>query len=152
MKKFRLKLSTTLLVLLTIVALLSLAGTIWNVYNIFAVKNITIGNIVSYLLIAILALLLFALSISVIFFSSYKVIDGKLTVCFGFIKSSSKIEEVISITHFKISDKLVVYFSDSKFSVILIAKKDYENFILALREQKPTIYYSTKTDGEDTPE
>ncbi len=152
MKKFKLKLSTTLLILLLLVAGLSLGGTVWNIYNLFAVKNITVGNIISYTLIAILALVVFALSIAVLLFGRYTVLDGKLTVYFGFIKSTSKISDVVAITHFKVSNKLVIYFSDSKYSVIIISPTEYENFILALREQNPSIYYLSKTDGEDEPE
>ena len=53
--------------------------------------------------------------------------------------------------HFKKSDKLVIYFKDDSFTVIVISPEDYSDFVVALREVNPQIYYGVKIDGEDTP-
>ena len=148
MKKFRLKLSTSLIVLLCLVAVLSLAGAGWNVYNVFATAAIGGGKTWSYLLITALTVLIFVLALSVLLFGRYVIKDGKLTVYFGLIPSTSKLEDVVAINHFKLSDKLVIYFKDAKYSVIIISPKDYDKFVLAIREANPKITFESKNDNQ----
>jgi hypothetical protein len=79
-------------------------------------------------------------------------IKGKNIVCnLGFLKTTFNIEEVTQITHFKKSDKLVLYFINGNYTVIVISPEEYERFILAVREVNSKILYSTAIDGEDTP-
>ena len=44
-----------------------------------------------------------------------------------------------------------MYFIDQKFSVAVIHKKDYDNFVLALRKENPNILYDNCIEGEDLP-
>ena len=138
-----------MMALLVVVMLLSLAGAIWNVYNIFATKNASIGNVVSYLIITLLTLVIFALAFSVLFFGKYTVTEKHLTIHFGFITTKSQINDIVAITHFKKSGKLVVYFSEAKYSVIIIDSSDYDNFVLAVREFNPKVIFNSQIDGED---
>lgn len=151
MKKFKLKISNTLLVLLLAVALLSLGGAIWNIYNIFAVQNATVGNIISYLIITLLTLVIFCLAISILLFGKYTVTEKFLTIHFGFITTKSKISDIVAITHFKKSDKLVVYFADAKYSVVIIDKNLYDEFVFAVRDFNNKVLFNSQIDGEDTP-
>ena len=82
-------------------------------------------------------------------FSSYSLKKGNLYVRFGFFVSKTKVSDVIGITHFKKSDKLVIYFKDQTFSVVVIAKEKYDDFVLILRELNKSIFFSSQIDGED---
>ena len=72
------------------------------------------------------------------------------------IKDNSRlfadINDVVQITHFKKSDKLVLYFKDAKYTVVIISPEKYEDFIFALREENRQIIYDSRTDGEDEPQ
>ncbi len=84
-------------------------------------------------------------------YGCYTVKGSTLYCNFGVVKTSYDIKDVVCITHFKKSDKLVVYFKDAKYTVIVIDNKLYDDFIATLREINPSIAYDTRIDGEDTP-
>lgn len=151
MKKFNFKYSSLLWTMLILVLCLSGAGAGWNVYN--AVYFMPISGLQGglYILISLLSFAVFVLAISMMVYGCYTVKDGYLISNFGLIKSKSKISDVIEITHFKKSDKLVIYFKEGAFSVIMIAPKNYDDFVLSLREVNPEISFDNRIDGEDTP-
>jgi hypothetical protein len=151
MKSFKFKYSIAVWVLLALVLILSTVGIIWNVYNfIFFIKESTV-KAVAYLLIVLLTLFLFVFVLSVILYGRYVIKGDYLTQYFGLLKTKTPVKDIAEITHFKKSDKLVIYFVDRKYTVIVIQKELYEQFILALREANPAIVYDVKIDGEDTP-
>lgn len=148
---FRLKYSAIVWVLLGVVVALCLAGFVLNVYNFI---YFLAGNVVEAITFALLVLatgaLLFIV-ISVILLGRYTVKDGVLCMHLGAFKTKTDINDITEITHFKKSNKLIVYFSDSKYTVVLISPNDYERFVLAVREHNKKIVFSTRIDGEDSP-
>ncbi|MBQ3219956.1 MAG: hypothetical protein IJB32_05130 [Clostridia bacterium] len=151
MKKFRFKYSNTVWILLAVVLALSIAGLIWNVFNLTEYLWAGAFKITVYALIIALTAFLVVFVISIMVYGQYEIKNACLYTYFGFVKSKEEISNIIQITHFKKSDKLVVYFSDEKYTVIVISNTEYERFILALREVNPKIIYNTQIDGEDTP-
>lgn len=151
MKNFRFKYNTTVWILLCVVLALSIAGLIWNVFNLTEYVWAGAFKITIYALIIAITAFLTVFVISVMLFGRYQIKDGYLYTRFGFVSSKEKIEDVVQVTHFKKSDKLVLYFKDEKYTVIVIAKEEYEKFILAMREINPKIIYDAKIDGEDLP-
>ena len=137
--------------LLILVAVFSLAGIAWNIYNLVYFLYAGALKIITYSLLICVTIALFILAVSVIFFGRYTVSDKELTMHLGLFRNKTNIDDIVQITHFKKSDKLVVYFLDAKFSVLLIAPSEYERLVLCLRAKKPSIIYDTKIDGEDTP-
>ena len=81
----------------------------------------------------------------------YVIKDGKLYTCFGFIRTKIEVEKITAVIHFKKSDKLVIYFNQNKYAVVVISPSEYDNFISALREVNPKIAFDNRIDGEDTP-
>ena len=153
MKQFKFKYSNLVYVLLFVTLALSLAGVVWNIFNVLSF--VKIGNTlkaVSSSIIAVLALILAVVVLSVVFYGRYVIKDGYLYTYFGFFKNKTPVNEITGITHFKKSNKLVVYFCTDEFSVIVIAPEKYDDFILALREANKSIVYDAKIDGEETPE
>ena len=128
MKNFRFKYNTTVWILLCVVLALSIAGLIWNVFNLTEYVWAGAFKITIYALIIAITAFLTVFVISVMLFGRYQIKDGYLYTRFGFVSSKEKIEDVVQITHFKKSDKLVLYFKDEKYTVIVIAKEEYEKF------------------------
>ena len=151
MNSFRFKYSATVWALLVVVLALLTAGIAWNIFNLTQYVNAGAFKIAVYVAIIILTTFLAVFVISLMAFSAYRIKDGYIYTCFGFVVSKEKIDSVVQITHFKKSDKLVMYFSDEKYTVIVISPINYEKFILTLRKENPKIMYDTEIDGEDTP-
>ena len=85
------------------------------------------------------------------FFGEYVIDEKNLTLKIGLIKNKTPLEEIVAITLFKKSNKLVLYFADQKYTVIVIKPEDYDQFILELRSKNSKIIYNSQIDGEDTP-
>lgn len=151
MKKFNFKYSPLLWFLLTVVFGLSVAGGIWNVYNAVYYAPFNSAWTAIYSIIACISFSVTVLDVSMIFYGCYTVKNEYLYSNFGLIKSKSKIKDIIEITHFKKSDKLVVYYKEGTFSVIMIDSKFYDDFILELRKVNPEIVFDNRIEGEDTP-
>lgn len=152
MKKFRFKYPAVVWVLLAIVFALSVAGLIWNVYNFISFVNSDSVKTVLYSVIILLVAFLVILTISVAVYGMYVIKGDTLYSYFGLVRSKFDINDITEITHFKKSDKLVVYFSDAKYTVIVIDKTDYDDFVVALREVNRKIIFDKKIEGEDTPD
>lgn len=148
---FKLKLTPILRVLLILVVLLSEAGFLWNIYNLIYFAGTGGFKIATYALLVVLTGMLSAIAVSIACCCKYTVKNKTICLHFGIFKIKTSTENVLEITHFKKSDKLVIYFTDEKFSVIMIDKKDYDAFILSLRNQNPAIRYDVRIEGEDLP-
>ncbi len=150
MKKFRFKLSPIVWILTSIILVMLALGLYWNIFNLteFGLKNNF--KTFSYLMLAIITAGLMVFAISLLINSKYQIKNGYLFTYFGFIRSKINISEIVAVTHFKKSDKLVIYLKEQSYSVIVISPDNYGPFVLALREHNKEILYDVKIDGEDT--
>ena len=151
MKSFRFKYSVTVWVLLSVILAVSMAGMVWNIFCITQYVGINTKRVISGAILCVLSLVLFTLSFSIMIYGKYVIKNGNLNSYLGIIKSSFDLTALTEIIHFKKSNKLVAYFGEKTFVIILIAPELYEQFILAVREINPKISYNVKIDGEDTP-
>lgn len=149
---FKFKYSPVVWVLLSLVVVLSAAGLVWNVYSI--VEYTFFGGIktVSHTLMIIITAALILFVISVMVYGRYVVTEKYLIQYFGLVKNKTELSKIIAITHFKKSDKLVAYFSDQKYTVIVISPTLYDTFVLSVRDKNPSVVFDSRIDGEDTPE
>lgn len=150
MKKFRFKYAPSVWALLMLVLLLSVGGLVWNIFNFiefYSFKNTF--NLVSYAIIILITLFLTIFVLSVIFYGNYVIKSEFLYVYFGFFKTKYKIEDIVCISLFKKSNKLVAYFAEQTYTVIVIDESFYDDFVLSIRKINPKIIYDTKIDGED---
>ena len=83
--------------------------------------------------------------------SKYVVKDGFVYVWFGLFLSKTDVKDISCFVHFKKSNKLVVYFNDNKYAVIMLSPDKYDDFVLAVREFNQQIAFRTEIDGEETP-
>lgn len=152
MKKFRFKYSPTVWILLAVVLILSIVGLLWNVLNLVEYSFLGALKIVTYSLIIFMNAVLTALVLGIMLCGRY-VVKGKVLITrFGFFTSKTSISDICQITHFKKSDKLVVYFNDAKYSVIVISPNEYEKFAVTIRNINRAIIYSTSNEDEKSPE
>ena len=135
----------------SLVLLLSVTGTLWNIFNIIEYSFAGVFKITVYVLIVILTAFLSVFDISIMLYGRYVIKNGCLYSYFGLIFSKIKIEEISSVIHFKKSDKLVAYFTDDKYAVIVISPTEYDDFVKEIRTVNPKILFNTKIDGEETP-
>lgn len=152
MKKFKFKYSIAVYILLILTLALSLAGVIWNIFNVLHYPEGQNFKIVSFCIIAVLSAAIFVFVLSVLFYGRYVVKGDYLYTCFGFVKNKTPLSDVIEITHFKKSDKLVIYYKTEEYSVIVISPEQYDDFILAVRDKNKNVVFDARIDGEDTPE
>ena len=150
MKKFRFKYAPAVWVLLTVVLLLSVAGLVWNVFNLleFLALNYTL-KLVSSALISLICLFLTIFVLSVLFYGNYVIKGEVLCTYFGFFRAKYNINDIVCISLFKKSNKLVVYFKEQSYTVIVIDEELYSDFVLAIRKVNQQIIYDTRIDGED---
>ena len=152
MKSFKFRYSKTVWILLYIVLLLSVSGICWNLFNLFTFINDGAFKTVAYALIILLTAFLLVFVISVMAYGRYVIKDKEIIQYFGFLKSKILLDDIIAITHFKKSNKLVMYFKDAKYTVIVISPSEYDDFVVSIRKINPSILFSSKIDGEDLPE
>lgn len=151
MKKFKFQYSPIVWVLLSIILIFCLGGLLWNVFNLAEYFWAGTAKIISYSLLILACLFLVVFVLSVMFYGNYVIKKECLYTCFGLIHTKVDIKDVVQIIHFKKSNKLVVYFSDQKYSVIVISPAKYDEFVLELRQQNPLIVFDAEIDGEDLP-
>ena len=60
-------------------------------------------------------------------------------------------KDVTEITHFKKSDKLVLYYKPDKYVVIVIDPLCYDDFVKTVRQINPMIIFDSQIDGEELP-
>ncbi len=150
MKKFRFKYAPSVWILLSIVLLLSVAGLIWNIFNFVEFLSLShTFKVISSAIISLVCLFLTIFVLSVIFYGNYLIKGDFLFNNFGFFKSKLKIEDIVCISLFKKSNKLVAYFSNQTYTVIVIDENLYDEFVVSLRKVNQKIIYDTRIDGED---
>ncbi len=146
-KSFRFKFSALIWVLLSALLVITLAGVGFNIYNlILVIKAHSTDVAVKAISLAVSALLP-VFTLSIIFHSKYVLKNGYLYNYFGFVWNKTKISEIVQFTHFKNSDKLVAYFKDEKYTVIVIAPNKYNSIIKAVREINPQIIYEAQEEN-----
>ena len=150
MQSFRFKYSISVWVLLSLVLALTTGGIIWNVFNLIEYLWAGAFKIVIYSVIIALTTCIFLLVFCAMIYGKYVIKNGFLYTCFGLLKSKVSINDVTQITHFTFSNKLVVYFNDQKYSVIVIAPERYDDFIKAVRENNKSVLFNSYTDEINT--
>ena len=141
MKTFKVNLSGTVKILIGVAFILSLFGIAFNVYSIISYSKISALKTATYCITLTVSLFIAVFILSLIFNCKYVIKNKKLQLCFGFINTKVGIDDIVSVSHFKNTDKLVVYFKTAEYSVIMILPNFYDEFIHAIKEINPMIIY-----------
>lgn len=126
-------------ILLSLAIPLSLAGLGWNIYNLVYFAAEGIYKILAYGLSVLICAALSAFCISVAVYGRYVFKNGCLYLHFGFVYTKTDTKDIVRITHFLKSDKLVMYFKDAKYSVVVIAPELYKEFAQTVKTFNPNV-------------
>lgn len=149
MKKFRFKYSNLTWTLLFVVLGLAIAGLVLNIVNLINYIPKGTGSIIIYSTMIFLITLLMVIDLSVILFGFYTIKDNELNSHFGIFKTTYDVNKITHVVLHKKDNKLVVYTSDEKFTVIMIHPSLYESFVLSIRNQNKSITYNVKENDGD---
>lgn len=139
---FRHRFTPLIWVLLSLVIAISLVGVGFSIYNVsFNVKANDNGRTVFSVIILLVNLLLLLFTLSVMLFSRYTFKNNCLYCYFGLISVKYKISDIVQFTHFRLSNTLVAYFIDQRYTVIIISPENFGELVKKARELKPDIIF-----------
>ncbi len=125
--------------MIALAGVLSAAGLVWNIYTLASIRDEELLQLLAYSLSILVCGALFAFCVSAAVYGRYVFKNGYLYLYFGFFRTKTKTDDVVQITRFLKSDKLVIYYKDAKYSVVVISPEYYAEFIAALKRANPSV-------------
>ena len=143
---FRFKISPLVWALIVIVLGLLVAGIVLNAQNLIEFWGYDTLDTITYILTGIMDLAL--LVATVLFILNSKYVITKEQVKFLMWGNTKKIplNKITEITLYKLSNKLVLRYNDSDYTVVMIDSKNYQRFIDVLRDFNSKIFYQEETE------
>lgn len=141
MKKFRFYYTPLVKILIFAVIVIAAAGVAFNVITVINYAKTGGFYAAAYGVLCVLTAVLFAEAVAIAFYGLYKIKDGCLYSCFGFIYSKTDLKEIVAVHVFANTEKLVLYYKNEKYSVIIIPPELYDEFIAELLKNNPEIAY-----------
>lgn len=148
MKKFFFKYSPLVWVMIVIIAALFAASTAINVYDAIRFFGANTAKTIIAAIVATISFLAFLSAVAAAAYGRYVVKDGYLYCRFGFFYTKTKITDIFQLTEFTTLNKLVMYYTDEKYSVAVISEKYYREFYEALKAVNPDIIYTVQSAEE----
>ncbi len=152
MKTYKFKLSKAAVILTLAGILLGLGAigfTVWRIYRTGFSEPLYIIQHVVLLLVGTIAIVIFA---SILIRSVYKITDKEIVLWFGIIKSTFKISDIESLHLFTKTNKLVIYFKDEKYTVVVVKPDWYNEFCKEILARNEKIRYDVSVSDSDEPE
>ena len=152
MKTYKFKLSKAAVTLTIVGILLGLGAigfTVWRIYRTGFSEPLYIIQHVVLLLVGTIAIVIFA---SILIRSVYKITDKEIVLWFGIIKSTFKISDIESLHLFTKTNKLVIYFKDEKYTVVVVKPDWYNEFCKEILARNEKIRYDVSVSDSDEPE
>ena len=151
MKTYKFKFSKPILILSILAILVAAGGGIgWTVYRMIHIGFQTVLLGIQYVVLLLVSALVIVIFVSLLIRSFYTVTDKEIVLWFGIIKSSYKIADIESVHLFTKTNKLVIYFKNDKYTVIVVKPEWYNEFTKELLSKKENIRYDVSTsDGTD---
>lgn len=137
--KFRFRLNALTVILLVAVTVLCGYGIVLNVLTL-SEKHLDTLKIVLNALLIILNLALLFTVFSVFAFGKYSVLDEGIVLRLGIFKVIYPKEQLHSIKLFSKTQKLVLFFDDGKYTVIVINPNKYQAFVKEVQDKFEKVY------------
>ena len=102
-------------------------------------------RVLSYSIILAISVFMLVASLLMLLTAHYKITDTYMITSYGIIKERLPINLINSVSIFKTSDNLVVYYNENKYQVVLISADEFDEFIVALRNANPNISLDIKS-------
>ena len=149
MKTYRFKLSVAATVGCVAGILLGLAGIGVTAYRIYKYGFSSAQLIIQHVVVLLVSALAIAVFAAILIRSVYKLTDKTLVLWFGFIKSAYRIADIESVHLFTKTNKLVLYFKDEKYTVIVVKPEWHNDFIKEILSKNADIRYDVSTTDSD---
>lgn len=150
MKTYKFRLSKLVLALLIAALAASFGGIGFTAYRIYRLGFSTVLLGIQHVVILIACVLLIVILVSILIRSCYKITDKEVLLWFGIIKSAYKIADIESVHLFTKTNKLVLYFKNERYTVIVVKPEWYNDFIKELLSKNSKIRYDVSTtDGTE---
>ena len=149
MKTYRFKLSKLAAAGCAAGILLGIGGIAFTIYRIYKYGFADAQLIIQHAVVLIVGALAIALFASILIRSVYKITDTEIVLWFGFIKSAYRIADIESVHLFTKTNKLVLYFKDEKYTVIVVKPEWYRELTQEIIARNKNIRYDVSTDDKD---
>lgn len=134
--------------MIIIIAALFAASTAINVYDAIRFYGQNTAKTIIAVIVATISFAAFSSAVAAAVYGRYIVKDDYLYCRFGFFYTKTKISDIFQLTEFTALNKLVMYYTDEKYSVAVISEKYYAEFYEALKNVNPNIIYTVQSREE----
>ena len=154
MKKYRFHYSPVIYCLMVLVLLAAGAGIVLNVLRCTSRDfDVSTWNVLTVAIMFLTCTLLILVVLSLFIRTDYVLKGAKLTIHYGIIKNEIALAAATEIVFYKKTEKLVLYYDEDKYVVILLKPEKHEEFIADCRAANDKLRYDTRTSpDEDEPE
>lgn len=149
MKSYKFKFSKLVLVLIGLAIAAALAAVAYTVYRIYLYGFSSPLLVIQHVAVLIVAALAIVIFVSLLIRSVYKITDTQIILWFGIVKQTFKIADIESVHLFTKTNKLVIYFKDDKYTVIVVKPEWYNEFTKEILARNDKIRYDVSTTDKD---
>ena len=146
MQKFKYKFTPLALVFIILGMVSGLACVVLNVIRFVRLLQATTATSSDYMSASVSAVIGV---IAVVLNSYYSVENRDFVARWGFFANKIPLKDITGITLFRLTDKLVIYYSTDNFFVINAKRTDYENVIAALMAANSKIVYIENSESSN---
>ena len=152
MKSYQFRFSRLVLVLIGLAIAAALAAVAYTVYRIYLYGFSSPLLVIQHVAVLIVAALAIVIFVSLLIRSVYKITDTQIILWFGIVKQTFKIADIESVHLFTKTNKLVIYFKDDKYTVIVVKPEWYNEFTKEILARNDKIRYDVSTTDKDETE
>ncbi len=152
MKSYKFRFSKLVLVLIGLAIAAALAAVAYTVYRIYLYGFSSPLLVIQHVAVLIVAALAIVIFVSLLIRSVYKITDTQIILWFGIVKQTFKIADIESVHLFTKTNKLVIYFKDDKYTVIVVKPEWYNEFTKEILARNDKIRYDVSTTDKDETE
>ena len=152
MKSYKFRFSKLVLVLIGLAIAAALAAVAYTVYRIYLYGFSSPLLVIQHVAVLIVAALAIVIFVSLLIRSVYKITDTQIILWFGIVKQTFKIANIESVHLFTKTNKLVIYFKDDKYTVIVVKPEWYNEFTKEILARNDKIRYDVSTTDKDETE
>lgn len=150
MQKFKYKFTPLALVFIILGMISGLACVVLNVIRFISLLQTTTAVSSDYMsasVSAIIGVIAIVVLLAVVLNSYYSIENKDFVARWGFFANKIPLKDITGITLFRLTDKLVIYYSTDNFFVINAKRTDYENVITALMSANNKIVYIENSEN-----
>ena len=143
---FRFKISPIVWGLIIVVLGLLIAGVVLNIMNLIKFWGYDTLDTITYIVTGIMDLALIVATIMFTINSKYVITKEQIKYVVWGNTKKIPLTNVAEIVHFKLTNKLVLRFTDGEYTVVLIDNKNYQRFVDVLRAFNSQIIYQEEIE------